>query len=104
MDKTILNKFTNATNRSMNQTLFLLDLVEGNLLKLVELEEKIKNNFISFAPASKEKVDEILSMSYGKYWFKIKFISTETKTELQKINYEDWSDIEFANEYSKNIK
>jgi hypothetical protein len=67
----------------MNQTLFLLDLVEGNLLKLVELEEKSKI-FYSFAPASKEKVDEILSMSYGKHWFKIKFISTETKTELQK--------------------
>lgn len=72
----ILNRFTNATNRSLNQTKFLLDLLDGDLMKLIELEEKMKNNFISAVPGSIEEIDEILNMDYGKYWWKINFVVT----------------------------
>lgn len=82
----ILNRFSNATNRSVNQTKFLLDLVDNNLMKLIELEEKMKNNFIGAVPGSKEEVQEILNMGYGKYWWKIKFIPThENKPYLKNI-------------------
>lgn len=70
----ILNEFTNITNRSINQTKFLLELLDGDFMKLIELEEKIKNNFISYCPGDKESVQRILDMDYGKYWWRIKFV------------------------------
>lgn len=39
MNKDFLNRLTFATNRSINQTLFLLTLLDNDILKLIELED-----------------------------------------------------------------
>ena len=59
---TILENFTTATNRSKSQTTFLYDLCDSNFLKLVMLEEKIKNLHLSYCPGDKEEVEKILAM------------------------------------------
>ena len=71
MESDLLDEFTNATNRSKGQTNFLFDLCDGNFQKLVKLEEKIRNNFLSYCPADKEEVEKILSMDDGSQWFNL---------------------------------
>lgn len=68
-----LNRLTIATNRSKGQTLFLLGLLDDDLFKLMELEEKIKNNFVGYCPESREECDKILAMDNGSKWFKLNF-------------------------------
>ena len=41
-DKNIFDRLSDVTNRSVDQTKFLFELVDKDLLKLIELEEKIK--------------------------------------------------------------
>lgn len=69
--KDFVDDFTDRTNRSVWQTEFLYKLVDKDLEKLVELEEKLKNNHCSFCPGDKEKVEEVLNMGYGSYWWKM---------------------------------
>ena len=76
LDKDFVDRFTNATNRSISQTEFLFNLVDGDLLKLIELEEKIKNNFIFYCPGDKREVNKILKMGYENYRFKFQFYMT----------------------------
>jgi len=73
MKKEFLNRLTNVTNRSTHQTLFLLELLDNNLFKLMELEEKIKNNFLFYCPSTKEECEKVLSMGNGSQWFKLDF-------------------------------
>ena len=79
-EKMFIDRLTKVTNRSNNQTKFLLDLLDGNFLKLIELEEKIKNNN-TIIPGNKQEVDNILSMDYGEYWWKINFFADSTLTK-----------------------
>lgn len=72
-DDDFLERFTDVTNRSKSQTLFLYGLVQRDFEKLVELEEKLKNNHLSYCPSNKEEVERVLQMSYRTYWFKIPF-------------------------------
>jgi len=60
--KDFFEKFTSATNRSRGQTEELFLLVDGDFDKLVELEEKLKNNFVFWVPGDKESVDHVLAM------------------------------------------
>jgi hypothetical protein len=71
MDKDLLDKFTDATNRSKGQTNFLFDLCDGNFQKLVLLEEKIRNNFLSYCPSDKEEIEKILTMNDESGWFNL---------------------------------
>lgn len=72
MDKELLDKFTDATNRSKGQTSFLFNLVKGDFLKLVELEERLKNNHLSYCPGDEEEVEKVLCMDkYGNKWFNL---------------------------------
>jgi hypothetical protein len=66
MEKGLLERFTDATNRSKGQTSFLYDLLEGNFEKLVELEEKLKNNHCSYCPADRGEVEKVLAMKNNK--------------------------------------
>ena len=61
-------EFTNVTNRSVNQTKFLLELLDGDVNKLVYLEFKLKNNHLSYCPGDKEEVERVLNMSDGTGW------------------------------------
>lgn len=51
------------TNRAKHQTEKLFDILDGDYNKLVDLEQKIKNCFITYCPFSKEECDKILKMS-----------------------------------------
>lgn len=73
-----LNRLTTATNRSKGQTLFLLKLLDNDVFKLMELEEKLKNNFVHYCPGDRESCDEVLAMDNGSEWFKLTF-KTEYK-------------------------
>ena len=70
--KETLEKFTDDTNRSVNQTKFLLELLDNDFSKLVELEEKLKNNHVSGCPGDKEECDKVLNMSLPeRRWFNL---------------------------------
>jgi len=77
MEKDKLDKLTDVTNRGKGQTLFLLKLLDGDILKLLELEEKLKNNFLHYCPADKEECEKVLSMGNGKDWYKLRVVSLE---------------------------
>jgi hypothetical protein len=64
----LLENLTDVTNRSVNQTKFLLDLVDGDFDQLVALEYKVKNNHLSYCPGDKEEVKNVLSMGDGSGW------------------------------------
>lgn len=66
-----LESLSTATNRSKGQTLFLLELMEFNLPKLMYLEEQIKNNFIFYCPGDSEECERILQLTPSKVWFKL---------------------------------
>jgi len=73
MKNEFLNRFTDVTNRSKHQTLFLLDLLDNDFLKLMELEEKLKNNFLFYCPSTRKECEKVLSMGNGSQWFKLDF-------------------------------
>ena len=55
-----------VANRSDAQTKFLFDLCDKDFDKLLELEAKIKANFIYACPNDKQAVEEILSKPFKK--------------------------------------
>lgn len=64
-----LENLSNVTNRSYGQTLFLFELLDKDLKKLVLLEQKLKkNNFLSYCPNDKEECEKVLSMGDGSEW------------------------------------
>jgi hypothetical protein len=71
MNNDLLDRFTDVTNRSKGQTNFLFDLCDGDFQKLVLLEEKIKNNFLSYCPDDKEEVEKILAMEDESGWYNL---------------------------------
>ena len=63
-NKELLDNFTDLTNRKPFQELFLFDLLGGDFDKLVELEEKLHRNFLSYCPGDKEECEKVLAMDY----------------------------------------
>ena len=57
-----LMELTLETNRSFDQTMKMY-LVAGNMERLRKVENKIKTNFLFYAPLTKEAVEEVLAMS-----------------------------------------
>jgi len=66
-----LPNLINRTNRSKNQTLFLYELCDNDLFKLLEVEEKTKNNYLYYCCGDKEELDNVLSMSNNDNKFKL---------------------------------
>ena len=62
----LLQIITNITNRSIGQTKELLFLLDGDINRLIRLEEKIRNNQISYCPADPKEVNKIERMSNDK--------------------------------------
>ena len=71
LDEDLLIRFVKSTNRSKAQTNFLFELCDGDFQKLVLLEEKIKNNFLSYCPKNKDEVENILNMEDEAGWFNL---------------------------------
>jgi hypothetical protein len=65
--KNILDNFSNTTNRSLSQTMFLYELCDCDFLKLVKLEEKILSLFLFYCPGDKDELEKILAMEYKKH-------------------------------------
>ena len=63
-NKELLEQFTDLTNRKLHQELFLFDLLDGDFEKLVELEEKVHRNFLSYCPGDLEECEKVLAMGY----------------------------------------
>jgi len=62
LDKVLLEKLTDFTNRSKGQTLFLFELCDNDFDKLLLLEKKLKEFYCNFCPGTKERVEEFLNM------------------------------------------
>lgn len=88
LDTNLMEELTNKTNRSRNQTQFLFELCDFNFEKLVELERKLKNNFVMYVPGDKDEVSRVLSLGEGKDWFKLepRFEFVWGKNELPSVN------------------
>jgi hypothetical protein len=71
LDEERMAWLTNRTRRSVGQTLFLFQLVDGDFEKLKRLETQIKNCHFSGSPIDKETVDEVLSMQPKSVWFNL---------------------------------
>lgn len=75
MKKEFIKRISIAVNRSLAQTTFLLDLLDYDLFKYLELEEKLKNNFVGYCPGDLKECKKILAMGNGSEWFRISFIT-----------------------------
>lgn len=80
MNKNEIEALAYLFNRSDNQILFLLSLIDYNIDVLIELETKIKENFIHYCPASIESINEILKFEFKKD-FDIEKIKKELKVK-----------------------
>jgi hypothetical protein len=78
MKKEFLDRLIAVTYRSKAQTLELLELLDNDVFKLMELEEKLRNNFVGYCPGDKETCDYVLSMGNGYGWFKLTFTKEYT--------------------------
>ena len=61
LKKEKLEEVQKISNRSTNQTQFLFNLLKGNYERLLKLEKKIKEKFISYCPDNEKEVIEILN-------------------------------------------
>jgi len=62
----LLEWFSTYFNRGLPQCSFLLDLCDGNYMKLRELEVQIKDKFVFYCPGNKEEVAKV--MAFTKDW------------------------------------
>lgn len=71
LDKERLDWLTDRTNRSLAQTQFLFQLVDGDFDKLKVLEEHLKNCFVAYCPGDTEEVNKVMNMERKSDWFKL---------------------------------
>ena len=71
MNKSLkIEALSKVTKRSVDQTTDLLKFCNGDFNTLLALEQKLKENFITYAPFTKEDVQKILDMPEKKYPWK----------------------------------
>lgn len=62
----LLKYFAHVANVSNSQTLELFELCDNDFEKLMELQAKRKDNSVFSMPATKETVNEVLSLNLKK--------------------------------------
>jgi len=87
MNAEYLNRLTNVTNRSKGQTLFLLELLGYDVLKLLELEEKLQNNFLNYCPGDLKECEKVLNMDKGTNWFNLRVVSLKDGLFIKQYNF-----------------
>ena len=86
-EKRLIDKISTVFNRSIQQTNFLFELLGNDFEKLINLELKIKNNFIHYCPGDLEEVDIIMNQETSSEWFKISLFPEGTiKISVEKNN------------------
>jgi len=87
MNKRLIDKISTIFNRSVQQTNFLFELMDNDFQKLIDLELKIKNNFIHYCPSNLNEVDSIMKIDNKSDWFKIDLFPEHTiKFRIEKNN------------------
>lgn len=66
-----LEWLSNKTNRSMQQTQFLFQLVGRDFSKLKALEVQIKNCFVSACPSTLDEVNSIMQLTPKSNYFNL---------------------------------
>ena len=86
-EKRLIDKISTIFNRSIQQTIFLFKLLDNDYQKLIDLEMKIKNNFIHFCPSNQEEVNKIMNLVDKSEWFKVDLFPEHTiKIRIEKNN------------------
>jgi len=85
IEKGLVDRLTDLTNRSRGQTQFLFELCDFDFDKLLLLETKIKNNHVFYCPGDKETVDEILKLGDGKKRFKLTWLMCKPMCRFKEI-------------------
>jgi hypothetical protein len=76
----LIEKLTKQTGRHSRQTQFLFELCDFDFEKLLELERKLKNNFVFYCPGDKDTVNEVLKMKDGKSIFYARYHKRTNKS------------------------
>ena len=86
-EKRLISKISTVFNRSIQQTNFLFELLGNNYQRLIDLELKIKNNFINYCPGDLEDVEVIMNQETRTDWFNISLFPEGTiKIRIKKEN------------------
>jgi len=107
LDEQRLEWLAFEVNRSNGQVSFLYNLVDGDWDKLLALEYKLKNNFLSYCPGDKESVAEVMSMELKSDWFqfrkmpelvkgfnRVKFLEYDVKAlELEVVKLKEFNEV-----------
>ncbi|MCK9415838.1 hypothetical protein M0Q97_04190 [Candidatus Dojkabacteria bacterium] len=62
LKKEYLDALSTVINRSNSQTLFMYQLVDGDMTMFLELAYKMKKHFISYCPGDVDEVNKILNL------------------------------------------
>lgn len=71
LSKADMDYMVEKTNRSKFQTLFLFNLVDGDLQSLKNLEMQLRNCLCFYCPETKEEVQKVMKMK--PVWNKLSF-------------------------------
>jgi len=85
--KRLIDKISTIFNRSVQQTNFLFELLGNDFQKLIDLELKIKNNFIYYCPDDLNEVDFIMKLTDKSDYFEVELFPEHTiKISVEKNN------------------
>lgn len=62
LKKEYLEALSTVINRSNGQTLFMYQLVDGDITRFFELVYKMKKHFINYCPGDVDEVNKILNL------------------------------------------
>jgi hypothetical protein len=71
LEENKLKWLVEKTNRSLSQTQFLYNLVDGDFEMLKKLEEQLKNCFVSYCPDNLDELTTVMNMKPKSNKFKL---------------------------------
>lgn len=85
LESGLLDRLTNITNRSKAQTQMLFDLCDCDFGKLLEVERKLKNNFVFWVPGDREALEYVLSLPDEDGWYKLNWLMCKPMGRVKEI-------------------
>ncbi len=65
----LLKQLSDKTNRKIEQTRFMFNMLGCDFQKLVLVEEKLRNNYVFACPSTPDEFKKVLSMGDGDKWY-----------------------------------